>query len=904
MPKKNLSDQFASEMVSHAVDLHRYAEGVRENVVGNLEQLSNDIERKLRGAKPLTVFAETQNKKLLAWSKDTIATAYDENAAITHSKLVNLAEVEALGQVKLTNKVFGSQVMRNGLTSGDLEEMVGKSMIQGAPQEAWWAKQSVDLQNRFAQQIRLGVAAGENNDQLVTRIIGAETGPKRVVTLTDGSKLIVPTRAGGVMDVSKREATTLVRTSVQTISNNVLMEQYKANSDVLEGVQWLATLDLRTTPLCRERDKKAWALPGNDAPPGVSGAASDEGDAEGSDNPDLLPSDEFPGPPPAHFNCRSVLIPITKTWAKLIKDAGAADSEQLAKDVEEVPDTVRASMDGEVSAGLKYEDWLKEQPVEAQQEVLGQGKWDLWDKGKIGFSDMVDQTGRALTLEELMGKSLGEDAAGQALTRDLEQSLPPDVAELPPIQGGIKGEWEGYGMADLLRYAGNTGLDKDQAYVALRRLGLDPANNTVYIQMKKGALGENVPQLTHEQAAAFKAQVPSKEEAKQLAKDLKKDKVVPPPPPPPPPVPPPKVPEGVTPPVPKELPAGAKPAWEKTGAEIRQDLVDAGFKTKADASREYQEVLGKQLAYKSEWLKKNDPGYDIKQEMDALKARTSAYDRLYSKEYKAEAERLDWAYRKKRGDFDWSAWADTPEGMKLSKQLQDLNEAMNGSSKRMKDFVHNALKLPEAMRAKIEVPFNSDVSNPLIKRKAEEARAWLAERTSKQAIEPTFKYEYIRGKKRLRSEEMKVEVHELPRGARAYQNSGAVFLAPEDGTDIFVHEIGHAFEHRRDEWRKAAAEWLQERAGDEKIRKLKDITGNYGYKDNEVAWEDKFFDPYIGKRYSWADFKVAKDADQSAFLASEVTAMGIQKLFSDPLFLIEKDPEMFDLMVRFLRTGK
>jgi len=88
-------------------------------------------------------------------------------------------------------------------------------------------------------------------------------------------------------------------------------------------------------------------------------------------------------------NCRSTLRLITKSW------------QELGIDADEIPESTRASMDGQVKASLNYEDWLKGKSPEEQDAVLGKGKADLWRRGVITFRDMLDQSGRPLTLAQL-----------------------------------------------------------------------------------------------------------------------------------------------------------------------------------------------------------------------------------------------------------------------------------------------------------------------------------------------------------------------------------------------------------------------------------------------------------------------------------------------------------------------
>ncbi|WP_327078137.1 colicin D domain-containing protein, partial [Glaesserella parasuis] len=68
---------------------------------------------------------------------------------------------------------------------------------------------------------------------------------------------------------------------------------------------------------------------------------------------------------------------------------------------EEMPSSTRASQDGPVSEQINYENWLKSKSPGQQDQVLGKGKADLWRRGVITFADMLDQSGRPLTLKDL-----------------------------------------------------------------------------------------------------------------------------------------------------------------------------------------------------------------------------------------------------------------------------------------------------------------------------------------------------------------------------------------------------------------------------------------------------------------------------------------------------------------------
>ena len=94
-------------------------------------------------------------------------------------------------------------------------------------------------------------------------------------------------------------------------------------------------------------------------------------------------------------NCRCTLTPLLKSW------------EELGMDLPEFDPSTRASMDGQVSDTLDFKEWFDSKGAAFQAKWLGPGRYELWQKGKITFRDLVDQNGRELTLAQL--KELVDD---------------------------------------------------------------------------------------------------------------------------------------------------------------------------------------------------------------------------------------------------------------------------------------------------------------------------------------------------------------------------------------------------------------------------------------------------------------------------------------------------------------
>jgi hypothetical protein len=92
---------------------------------------------------------------------------------------------------------------------------------------------------------------------------------------------------------------------------------------------------------------------------------------------------------PAHFNCRSIYMPILKSF------------KEIGSDYPEMPKSTRSSMDGQVPEETTFKDFLDRKGEAFQDEVLGKGKAKLWRDGKITLQQLLDQSGNPIPLKEL-----------------------------------------------------------------------------------------------------------------------------------------------------------------------------------------------------------------------------------------------------------------------------------------------------------------------------------------------------------------------------------------------------------------------------------------------------------------------------------------------------------------------
>lgn len=249
----------------------------------------------------------------------------------------------------------------------EIRTLVEKRAVGARTLRSWFTRLGRDRLGRLESAVNLGVIEGDTLQDMVRRFRASE-------------------------DTTRRSAEALIRTHVNHVANQARNELYKANDDIVDGVRWTATLDGRTSSICRARDGEVY------------------------------PVDEGPRPP-AHPNCRSIMTPVLKSWEELAKPGalrqgrGAGDIDKLFQknlrkqgftkaQAKKIKRNSRASMNGQVPGDLSYQDWLKRQPKQFQDEVLGPTKGKLFRGGGLSLDRFVDEpTGQGLTLDQIKSRN-------------------------------------------------------------------------------------------------------------------------------------------------------------------------------------------------------------------------------------------------------------------------------------------------------------------------------------------------------------------------------------------------------------------------------------------------------------------------------------------------------------------
>lgn len=355
---QNITDDLISASARHTIDLLRVSAAQRNDVLKLLDRLESDIIARIdayAGKSQLTI---RRLQSLLREVQGIIKSAYDSILLQRHGDLQDVAKASSANVVTAVNTEIGAKLLVNEIKASKVAD-IASSMILGRPAHEWWDKQAAKLADDFTVQMRLGMLQGEGVSELAKRVRGT-----KAAGYTDG-----------IMNASRAQAEALVRTATIDTANTARLASFVDNADLIAGIQWVSTLDNRTSQICIALDGLQWKLP-------ESGDAEDYGGYEPIDH-----DKAFPGPT-AHWNCRSVQVSVLKPFDEIIGG-------------KKIPADKRDKLDGKGGERISYRDWLDSRTQEEQNEILGARAAALYRSGKLELSDITNQNNRPLTAATL-----------------------------------------------------------------------------------------------------------------------------------------------------------------------------------------------------------------------------------------------------------------------------------------------------------------------------------------------------------------------------------------------------------------------------------------------------------------------------------------------------------------------
>ena len=233
--------------------------------------------------------------------------------------------------------------------------------------------------------IRQGVFSGESTAEIARRMTG---------TLKFGQKALSSKQkalAGGELTkAANHQIRTIVRTSVNQVQNQASQAVYAANSKVAPKYEYVATLDSKTSAVCRRLDGRKFAY--NKGPT-----------------------------PPQHFNCRSTTVPVVD-YAGLKKQKGFEDLTPPPKGKVVTRPTGEGT--GRVPQDTQYGDWLLGQDKKLKVKTLG-------NEQKVRyFERLAKKEGSG---QKAIRKMVREDGSERSL-KDLERLYGKPSAIKPKVK--------------------------------------------------------------------------------------------------------------------------------------------------------------------------------------------------------------------------------------------------------------------------------------------------------------------------------------------------------------------------------------------------------------------------------------------------------------------------------------
>jgi len=389
-----------ARLYKNAIDLNRYSNSVARRIINSYNDIIIDAVDQLRVIDDLTAPVKAARlRSILAQLKQSLDGWAGDATEITATELQGIAELQSEFVTEQLRKALPEGVLRSNINTVEISPQFAQSVVttdptqlnvvtlsddlfaavNGAPQTySLTAAQgaTITLPNgqvvskafrgiatsqaeQFSQVVRNGLLTGETTPSIAKRLIGSLQFGEEAKTVGQ-----IAAAGGQLTQVADNQIIALVRTSINQVANAASQQVYEGNQDITKKYRYIATLDTRTSAICRALDGREF--------------------------------DYGKGPmPPQHFNCRSTTVPVI---------------DYKALDIPPPPEGKRASMDGQVPGNETYGQWLAKQPRSTQADALGPGKVAYFNRlaNKYGPTDamakLVRNDGSELTLAQLRSR--------------------------------------------------------------------------------------------------------------------------------------------------------------------------------------------------------------------------------------------------------------------------------------------------------------------------------------------------------------------------------------------------------------------------------------------------------------------------------------------------------------------
>nr|DAK26984.1 MAG TPA: minor capsid protein [Caudoviricetes sp.] len=365
---KTVNEQWQSEVIARSVRYEQFAESLSDRVAEMLDSVSDRIISKL--SKSLENPTRAQARMIDV--ADAIAALRAERWTnvdkLVTETAIKLSRAEAAATQDWLAARLPVRVDTLLPSARTLTSVVTTRPFHGRLLSGWLDRLRDNDAARVRNAVQTGIVAGQSAGQIARDI-------------TDG---ITAKRTDA-------EIRSVVRTAVSHISNASREQFFSENKELFAEELFVATLDSRTSPICRALDGQRFAI------------------GEGQR-------------PPLHFNCRSIRVAVFSEALGERPSNPATERQLLAEfnrengldatSRDKLPHGMKGKFDkfatkrkreiiGQIPAKTNYEKWLREQSDEFQNEVLGIKRAKLFRDGDLELKDFVRPDGKQISLADL-----------------------------------------------------------------------------------------------------------------------------------------------------------------------------------------------------------------------------------------------------------------------------------------------------------------------------------------------------------------------------------------------------------------------------------------------------------------------------------------------------------------------
>jgi SPP1 gp7 family putative phage head morphogenesis protein len=377
------NEEFFDALIRHQIGLLRVSGGIRNQITAILDATELDIAAQIKsrlGSGGVATLGTRRLQLLLDSLKATRLKAFEDVTELWIEELVALAQAEPEFTAAAMRTVSPTTLDLFLPSNALLRSLVTSQPFEGKTLREWSRHIAATDIARINDQIKIGLVQGEGSAQIARRVVGTTVNRGR----------------DGITELTRRQAAAITRTAVIHYSNQAKREFYKDNENLLTGEVYTATLDSRTTPICRSLDGK------------------------------VFPVGEGPIPP-LHFNCRSVRVATLDgeaignrpqrqfTQRMLLREFAQKNGFKAPASRAGLPHGTKGAFDafsrtrirqltGTIPAKVSYQTWLGRQSVAFQNDVLGVTKGRLFRQGGLELDKFVNRAGDELSLTELARK--------------------------------------------------------------------------------------------------------------------------------------------------------------------------------------------------------------------------------------------------------------------------------------------------------------------------------------------------------------------------------------------------------------------------------------------------------------------------------------------------------------------